>query len=146
MRRLIQKHRVDRFDIGSTEALDVWNDIGVVAVAEQLIIKIEILHFSDSGLPMRIFSALPDEGNVPDDLNARNLLDLPIAVLQEPLRPSLDVCVLQKILDDEIAVLLVELSLLLSQASSVDSVAELTWLHKLTLDGLQSIHCKELIN
>lgn len=48
--RLIDKHGVDRFDVGSTEALEVGGEIRITTVGEELLIEVKILDFRNSGL------------------------------------------------------------------------------------------------
>jgi hypothetical protein len=107
---LVDKHRVDGLDVLAAEALEVGDEIGIVAVGVKLLVELEILEFSDSGLPCDIFATF-HEGDIPDDLHTGHWGDLLVAVVDETLFPLLDVSVLQELPDNQIAVFLIKVPL-----------------------------------
>ena len=58
VRRFVYEHGMDRLDVLSTEAFEVWNEVGVGAVSLENVIELEILNLSDVLFSLQILIVL----------------------------------------------------------------------------------------
>jgi hypothetical protein len=49
---------MNRLNVRPTEALQIWDDLWVVAIGVELLIKLEVLEFSDSSLASQALATL----------------------------------------------------------------------------------------
>lgn len=124
IRRFINEHCVNRFDVWSTETLQIFQNFRVLAEFEKYFILLPVLNFCYGLFTPLFASTFLYQRNIPNDLHTVFSFQLSISIFSKSRSPLLYLICCEHSSNNKKSIFFVKLSLLISQCTTINGILE----------------------